>query len=511
VNRSLPLAIVLFVQACLLFPELDLLPVWTDELFTLTTVAHPIREIIPIVQRDIHPPLYYLLARQWAKLPLPWIGIAALRSFSAVWALLATLLLDLLWARSLKPFERWLTLSLFALSPCLLLYGRMARSYSMQAALALLALAMLQRWMRKPLSSALASGALLSILALLYTHYVPSLALLAGFAVIGWRSTGPARIAAFCTAVVIGYIPWIATVTQAIRRWERASSFTAAYNISGNSIFEHIVKIGFALVSFTIGESFLAQSLVLVPVILLLAAAGTRTPEFPRHFPTLLAIAAVVGYVGVSRWASYPFIPARLLWLLPFMSLFVALGISRLHRLPLRWGAALVILLSYASSVVMYFRRENFINLGYVAPFPEITSRLNRNALPGDLILMDAYNTDYQVLAAYLSGRTPYVVLEQENISDARRRLPSAATVWIARNTRDISPGHTTTELQTEACAGRTERDTLLEPYAPWQQEAMKIMGIHLTHFYQLTECREVPNTDTPGRPSSQKILSAPR
>jgi hypothetical protein len=47
--------------------------------------------------------------------------------------------------------------------------------------------------------------------------------------------------------------------------------------------------------------------------------------------------------------------------------------------------------------------------------------------------------------------------------------------------------------MQTEACTGRTERDLLLEPYARWQQEAMKVVGIRppLTHFYQLTECRQ--------------------
>jgi hypothetical protein len=492
VHRSLPLAVVLCFEACLLFPALDLLPVWTDELFTVSAVAHPTREIIPIVQRDIHPPLYFVLLRQWTKLPLPWIGIAALRAFSAVWALLATLLLDLFWARSLKPLERWLTLSLFAFSPCLLLYGRMARSYSMQTALALLALGMLLRWMRKPLSWMLASGALFSILLLLYTHYVPSLALLFGFVVIGWPSVGAVRMAAFGAAVVLGYLPWISTVIHALSRWDRASSFGATYNISGNAWLEQIVKIGFGLVSLTIGESFLAVSLILVPVILLLAVAGARTPEFPRHFPALLAIVAVVGYIGVSRWASYPFIPARLLWLLPYLSLLVALGISHLNRIPLRRGVALVIFLSYASSIVMYFRRENFLNLGYAAPLPEIASRLNREAQPGDLILMDAYNTDSQVLAAYLSGRTPNIVLEQKNIADARQRIRSAATIWMVRNTRDISPGHATTELQAEACTGRIERDTLLEPYALWQQEAMKIVGIRppLTHFYQLTECR---------------------
>ena len=72
----LRIAVLLAVQACLLFTALDLLPVWSDEANTMKTVAHPVREIIPLVQRDIHPPLYFILLRQWTRLPLPWTRIA---------------------------------------------------------------------------------------------------------------------------------------------------------------------------------------------------------------------------------------------------------------------------------------------------------------------------------------------------------------------------------------------------------------------------------------------------
>lgn len=491
-TRSVPLAIVLCLQACLLFFALDLLPVWTDEALTIGICAHPVREIISMVHQDM-PPLYFVLLRLWEKLPLPWTGVAALRAFSAVWALLATLLLDLFWARSLRPSERWLALLLFALSPCLLLYARMARSYSMQTALALLSLGLLQRWMRKPRSVTLVLGALTGILGLLYTHYIPGAAVLAGFVLIGWRSVGTARMGAFLFAVALGFAPWLITLADAVRRWGQAAGFSAKYAITGNPVLEHIAKIAFGLVSMTIGESFLALSLVLTPVILLLAVVGVvgaRTPAFSRQFIALIAVAAVIGYVGVSRWVSYPFIPARLLWLLPFLSLSVALGISHLNGLTVRYGVILVILLSYVSSSMMYFRRENFLNLGYAAPLPEIAATLNREAQPEDLILMDAYNTDFQALSRLLSGRTPYIILDRSGVSDARPRIRSAATVWIVRNTRDSSPGHTTTAVQAEACAGRPERDTLLEPYAPWQQAAMKIAGFPpLTHFYQLTGC----------------------
>ena len=299
-TRSAPLVVVLCLQAILLFSALDLLPIWTDELFTVTTVAHPIREIIPIVQRDIHPPLYYILLREWGELPLPFVGVAALRAFSALWALAATAFLDTFWTRHWKPVERWLALAIFALSPCLLLYGRMARSYTMQTALALLSIALLVRWMQDPRSVARALWALVGIISLLYTHYVPGLAVLAGFALTAWPTLGLIRVAAFSSAALVGYLPWIATLLDALRKWGGGRGFGANYALSGNAFLEQIVKIGYGLVSLSIGESFLAWSLLLIPVILLLAALGAWAPEFSRQFLAWIATAAAIGYIGVA-------------------------------------------------------------------------------------------------------------------------------------------------------------------------------------------------------------------
>ena len=492
----------LCVQACLLFFALDLLPIWTDELFTLKTVAHPVNEIIPIVQRDIHPPLYFILVRSWSELPLPWTGLSALRAFSAVCALLATLLLDLFWTRDWQPFERWLCLLLFACSPCLLLYSRMARSYSLQVVLALLALGMLRRWMYQPASLLFSAGAYAAILALLYTHYLPAVAILAGFALIGWRSVGEARAGIFLLAIAGGYFPWLMTLSSAIQRWRAASGFSAGYTLTGNAALEQLVKIGFGLVSLTIGESFLALSLLLTPVMLFLAILGARKSQFSQRLAAMLVVAAIAGYLGVSHWVSYPFIPARLLWLLPFLSIAVALGASHLRPPILRHCTVLLIFLSYASSEVLYFRKENFLNLGYTAPLQEIGDTLNRDARPGDVILVDSFNTDFQALAMYLTGRTPVIDLDQNTAPAARRAAQSAATVWIVRNTRDISPGGLTPKILAEACAGRPQRDTLLEPYAPWQETAMHIAGFRPppTHFYQLTACGAAVTPNTGGK-----------
>ncbi len=490
--RSRPLVALLVLQACLLFWRLDLLPVWGDELHTLRTIDHPVSEIAAIITKDVHPPLYFVALHAWTALPLPWAGIGALRAFSVMWALLATLLLDIFWTRSWKGPARWIALSLFALSPCLLLYGRMARSYSMQVALVLVCLGLLRQWMEEPGSMRLALGSFASMVTLLYTHYVPGLAVLAGFALVGWHSVGVRRAAGFALMVVAAFIPWVTGLIGAVRWWGAADRFTAHYAVSNNLVLEHIVKAGFGLVSLTIGESFLGVSLLLAPVMLALAFLGVRIPQVSRWFVALLIVAAAIGYFAVAWWDSYPFIPARMLWLLPFLSMAVALGISELRRPAIQSAVILAILLSFVSSDLLYFRRENFLNPGYAAPLREIAGTLNRQADPGDLILVDAYNTDADALAALLSGRTPFVILEQKRSAEASNLTRSAATVWIVRNTRDVSPGLLTTRLQSEACAGRQERDTMLEPYATWQRTAMRLAGFASvpTHFYQLTECR---------------------
>lgn len=486
-------SIILCLQALLLLVNLDLLPVWSDELFTLKTVGRPVAEIVASVKNDIHPPLYYVLLHYWEQAPLPWRGVSALRAFSAFWALAAVWLLDRFWTRGWRPSHRWPALSLFAFSPCLLLYGRMARSYAMQTALFLLAASFLWRWVRRRDGNIRSwLPAFLAVVALLYTHYVPGLALLGWFCLLAWRPLGFQRVALFVTAVLAAYLPWLVILTEALRRWGQASGFASHYSLTGNPLTEHVLKIGFGLVSLTIGETFAPASLVLVPAALLLAWLGARSRAVPRPLAGLVVSSAVIGYLGVSRWVSYPFIPARLLWLLPFLCLAITLGIMGL-RPPYRRLAAALFLLSYASSTVLYFRRENFLNLGYAAPLREIAGRINGAGTAADLVLIDSYNTDAPALVYYLSGRTPSLILAPETVQQARPRVASARSVWIVHNQRDISPDGLTTRLIDETCAGRQRRDALFQPYADWQRLAMRPLGLprQLTHFYELTACTQ--------------------
>jgi mannosyltransferase len=185
------LAAALLLESLLLFHRLDLLPVWGDETFTLRVAPQPLARIPAMTAEDIHPPLYYLLLHAWLEVPLPGTPLARARGLSALWVLLATIAVDCFWLRRLSPPDRVRFLALWTISPCLLLYGRMARSYSMQLFVACLAVYAGCRMLEAPASRvrvALYAGA--GALAL-YTHYVPGIAIVAAVSVVAafrsWR------------------------------------------------------------------------------------------------------------------------------------------------------------------------------------------------------------------------------------------------------------------------------------------------------------------------------------
>lgn len=460
----------------LLVANLGLLPVWSDELFTLQTVPCSVPRIFAKLQADIHPPLYYLLAHVW-----PAQSLEGLRALSALWSLLASVLLDLLWTRRWRWPHRLTALGLFSLSPCLLLYGRMARSYSMQTALSIIAVWAIWRYLQGKTRAWVVWAALT---ALLYTHYVPGLALLGAFLLLAWRRVGWLRATALAATIGVTYLPWLWTLAGALDKWGQAAGFSSRYMLTGSNLPEQGLKVAFGLVSLSIGESFYWPALALVPLVAVAVWLGAR--RSPHALTTFLVLAAVIGYFGVARWVSYPFIPARLLWLLPYP----ALAIAAAGR---RWRLTLVVLLGTSSvfSVVNYFSRDHYLNKGYVAPLREIASVINHESRQSDLILIDAYNTDAFALAYYLDSHTHWSVMFTQREIELAAKLRTAQDVWIVRNSRDISPGAVTTRLKDQAGVGRLCRTTEYLPYEPWMKKAMAHVVAHApSHFYELTVCR---------------------
>jgi hypothetical protein len=422
-----------------------------------------------------------------------------IRMFSAVWTLAATILIDRLWVLRLHPSRRFFALALWSLSPAVLLYGRMGRSYMMQTALAVVAIAMAWRFLRQPgVRQLLASAA--TLILLLYTHYVPGIAVAAAFAfglaIRAARKRSPrdaGLLVAWSSLIALAYAPWLVQMLEALGKWTAASGFSSRYLMTGSAAAEQIVKLGYGLVSFIVGECFPAWVFASIPVVLLLLASSLlRLWRDSRGLMGLLLAAALLGYLGVAHWVSYPFIPARLLWLLPFFLMWIALSPGAWPALR-NIGIALL-LASDGASLVSYFSQDNFRNKSYVVPLPQIAELIRHSANPADsLLLMDGYNTDSIALLHYLPNAPTSIILSESTAAQALADLrdPRFHRIWVLRNTHDISPHHLTTAIEAGACEGRRTRRILYLPYEPWERAAMRLAGIQqpLSHFYQLTEC----------------------
>jgi len=320
--RRHPLAALLPLQALLYCWNLTLLAPWGDEAGELPMLHGPLAGVIHFAAIDVHPPLYYLLLFYWQKIPLGIDWVAQARLLSVLFALLGTVALDRLWGRRFEERTRLTLLALWTLSPCLLLYARMCRSYSLQALLTIVAAAVLSRvaaqvtWRRTALLS-------LVLLAALYTHYVAGIALIAtaNLTLFYRRRWRPA--AAIDCAIAAGYLPWVWRLVASVASW---GSNGRSYTLTGSSVLEVPVKLAYWSMSFVMGEAVpdavLLLGGLLVPLVLVVAWRGARRiPEVAW----LAAALGAIGFIGVARWVSYPFVPARMLFVLPIFLLLFAL------------------------------------------------------------------------------------------------------------------------------------------------------------------------------------------
>src|SRR5262249_48680343 len=229
-----PLVWALPLQSLLLLSNLDLLDPWGDEWSTLTT--HVSQSIDPM-----HPPLYHVLLHYWDQLPWTLSPVATMRAMSAVWALVATVVIYALWLRREGPRFQAMFLALWVLSPCLLLHARMARSYSMQVALASLAIYTALQWTEQPRNRKWLFAYIGSSTALLYTHYLSGLAVAAGVCVSFLLKKQITLAAAQVTLLVVLYAPWVPALSSSIGHWMVASQ---SYE-GGNIITDQIVRLAY--------------------------------------------------------------------------------------------------------------------------------------------------------------------------------------------------------------------------------------------------------------------------
>jgi hypothetical protein len=473
-----PLTVCLAVQVFLFSFRLDVLSMWSDEWGSLRVVQQSVPAILRFMAVDIHPPLYFLMLHFWLKLPLGGDPAVRMRLLSVLFALAATVAVDLLWARRLPAGARLWFLALWTSSPCLLLYCRMARSYSMQMLVATLAAYALWRLIQLPgRRASWQYGAALALV--LYTHYIPGIALGAAGAVLlamrrRWRD-----LLLSSGLTLVAYLPWLAILVVALWKWTQQ---TGVHTVAHNSALEIVVKVAFGCISFSLGESIpdwalISGALLSAPVAWLVWMGLKKD----LTLAWLIAPMALIAFIGVARWVPFHGIPARLLFLFPFYLILMVTGREAFPRAATAILAVLALL--SCAGVQAYFERSDFLNRGYAMPYREIAAHISRASTPGrSLVVADATNLDAMVFQYYL-GPDWHVVLVNtpESLAHAEQLAadPRVERLWYLRNTHDVTPGRVNDRLERELTSAwiHGTREGYL-PFSPLQRELAYRLGM---------------------------------
>jgi hypothetical protein len=446
---------------------------------------------------QVNPPLHGLLVHFWLLLPWPVSKVVAARALSVLFALLATVVADRLLAKGLAPGARWAFLLLWTTSPCVLLFGRMARAYSLQVLLFLLALGAAVELLkqRRVTRSVLVFAAWETCL--LYTHYVPGLALVCGLVVVSaWqaiRNRDAGWIAPVLTTAALAgilYVPWVPHLLVSLERLVHAGAGTGA----GTRVLDGGLALVYWFFSFYFGETpplwVLAGAVLLTPGILYLLWRGAQRPPL---WIWLLVPVSLAAYFGAGRWVAFPFMPARLLFLLPGFLAVLARGIGRSGRTGWVVFGALVVL--SVGSTSSYFQKTDFLNKGYLLPYDEI-AQVIRERSGGErvVVVADACNLDPWPLLSQVGDRAAVTLVGKDSTLPALEEGigKEAGTIWYFRSTHDTCPGELNGQLEAELERGRDVQRRLYVPYAPRDQFLMKLLGWRErpTHYVELLEMR---------------------
>ena len=498
-----PLVWALPLQALLLLSNHDLLDPWGDEWFTLTIVPQQVNQVVSTVAGNIHPPLYYVLLHYWIQLPWTLSPLASMRAMSALWAIIATLVIYALWLRREAPRFQKMFLALWVLSPCLVLHARMARSYSIQLALASLAIYTAPQWAEQPRNWKRLLACVGSSTALLYTHYLSGLAVAAGVCVAFLLKKRFTLAAAQVALLAILYAPWVPTLGSKLGQIAFSYPYEGGYSYEGgNIIADQIVRLAYLFVSFSFGETFsivsLLLSVVLTPVLIyaLWRAVGTR----PTWLPIVLT-ATGIGWTGVSRVEPFVFMPAHLLFVLPF---FLMLIVQQMK--PLVFVALLVI---YAGADYAYFSRSGFLVKPYATPYKEMADVIRDGSHGQNVIVaVDRHGLFSEPLLNRLGANVRVIFLDDETsvreVMEATRGPSGASAIWVWRRTIDISPGNFVTKLEQDLSVGREVQHREFVAYSlpeRWARRLLRGPG-QPEYYYRLSEFR-TPNSDASRRISN--------
>lgn len=376
---------------------------WLDEFHSAFVARLEFSEAIRYIKGDVHPPLYFLLLREWRSLfgDSPFI----LRAFGIFAHGLAAVVFCAL-ARRLfvKPLISFFCFSLFLFSPALFYQATDARMYPLVMLWTVIALLFFDLvWQGSPKLRDVVGFAVASALAF-YSHYV-ALFTISGIFIFWlisrYRDKAHRRAMLLASAVLaVMTFPWLPTLFQQ-RALKLSLSQANALSRTDLQSLSYITDVSrqFDLISWAADVATNAASILGVfpardPLILLLLAVPflvicTGAVVLMRRrepWAVLLGSVALANMAGVIILGV---VSRRYLMLLaPFFIVLIGLVVQRMFQSPrYRWmGNVLAIstLCLYISGTVRIYLTE------YDKPTEGVVQFFNEQYQPGDLIIFSS-------------------------------------------------------------------------------------------------------------------------
>jgi len=223
VNLSRFTALALLLMAfALALSQLTRDSLWTDEAWSVWVAGSPWSEMLWLVAADVHPPLYFMLLNRWMLLAGE--SVYATRLLSTFFALIGLALTYPLGKRLMDSGAAIAAMIWLGSSSLFVYYAREVRMYTLIFALATLCMWAYLRWLDQR-SRRHTCIYLLSITALIYTHYAGFFLLISQFihlCWVLWVKVEHRHKALFWHWIAIGfmalilYIPWIPSLWQQV-------------------------------------------------------------------------------------------------------------------------------------------------------------------------------------------------------------------------------------------------------------------------------------------------------
>ena len=450
----LTLSITLILSWLLLNLDLEGKSLWADELFTAKCALLSPQKVIRHTAADVHPPLYFLLlslwascaghsdfALRWLSAATGWLSVAVLYRLGRAWA---------------GPTVGWLSAALWGLSPLLILYGRMARYYSLAALLGLLSTYALWCSLKQGKWNYWVAYVVFSSAAL-YTFYLTGLLLL----IQGWFAlhlkgrSGVLHWLVSMLLVSLSLLPWSGVIaSQSVRTGSGVADLT--YSVTGIAM-----KIAYSAYALALGESLFPWHPLAVAggaaalTLLFLGIAWWREQSL---CPPLLGLLLFpfVGMIVVTTLVSprTPFVsmPARTFFAAPYFFLILGGGFVK-HGLRLLIILAATLTAAWSLSLVNYYHNQQFLNPIYLTPAREIVCQVLDQLQPGDAIFSPEDSGFYyyyeqsgaqaphfrdsaQAVIHFESGEVKRVWLITLGRDQTRRSAPTAVQEWLQTHCR---------------------------------------------------------------------------